>query len=82
MKPEPDISIAEYEWRELKGFMYLPKGFMGLSHSGCWCMNCKSEVILVEPPRHNCPNDECYNFARGINFWLSGQEWMRYTDET
>jgi hypothetical protein len=83
MKPEEidsyrhkdGISPAEYEWRELKGFAYLHPGFMGMK-GGTFCMNCHSEVILLEDIRDNCPNDECYNFARGVDFWLTGEEWM------
>jgi len=69
-------SPAEYEWRQLKGFIYWPRDFLGLK-SGVWCGNCGSRVILVEYPQENCPNDECYNFARGIDFWLTGEEWLR-----
>lgn len=69
------ISPAEYEWRELKGFMYWPTDFLGI-RAGVWCMNCHSQVILVESPRESCPNDECYNFAPGVDFWLTGEEWM------
>jgi len=70
------ISPADYEWRERRGFMHLPIRFGGRG-PGVWCMNCNSEVILIEGPRENCPNDECYNFARGIDFWLTGEEWLR-----
>lgn len=73
MTAEHCTSPAEYTWRQLKGFIYLPRGFVG-QKSGVWCMNCLSEVILLEGERENCPNDECYNFARGIDFWLTGEE--------
>ena len=68
MTNEAGISPAEYTWRELKGFAHIA--------GRTWCLNCLSEVLLFETVRDNCPNDECYNFARGVDFWLTGEEWL------
>ena len=66
------ITPAEYEYRELKGYLYL--GSLGSKILGrnftvtadCYCMNCYSQVYYDK-----CPNDECYNFGiKGIDAYL------------